>query len=133
VIRQTDPNTPSAQAPATHTPDGAPPKPTTKPQPPASKVLLKDSGNGDKKTATFHVDGDWKLTFNCRSDNQYLSTTDLYITIYNSDGTYDSDISHTCSRTYGGDQSIEHAPFSGDKYLDVSAYGATWDVTIESI
>jgi len=115
--------TPTQQA-AGPTATNAPPKAT-----PAPKIVLKASGKGAKKTETFSVDGQWKLSYNCQNTTA-ISTFPLFITVYTADGDYADSVSYDCAKKYGGDSSIQHD--GGKFYLDINT-GVPWDVTVEDI
>ncbi len=94
---------------ATGTPGTPKSQPTATPKP--NPVVFKTSGNGQKRTATFHVvdASSWTLHYDCRNTTS-LNTFPFYVTVYTSDGSYYDQASYTCTRTYGGSASRVSCP-----------------------
>lgn len=111
------------------TPKATAAQPTATPKP-AAKSVLKLSGTGEKQSSTFHVNGQWKLTYHCDNSTS-LETVPFYVNVYNSDGsaTLDS-VSLDCPKGGVSDETVIHD--GGDKYLKILAM-SPWSLEVVDI
>ena len=113
--------TTAQQATATHTPT-----PTPAPQK-HWQVTHTFQGNGAKKTETFTVGSDWKISWSCQGDVANNIDAPLYINVYNQDGGLTDSPNTTCKataqKTIG--ETEEHA--AGSYYLDINS-GIDWTI-----
>lgn len=104
----------------------AQPQATAKP-----KTVLTMSGNGDKSTATFHVDGDWQIDYTCNNTTG-IDGAPFAIFVYPKGETqdYNDVIDYSCPKGKSADVSVEHQ--GGDVYLKVIA-ATKWTITVTDI
>ncbi len=89
------------------------------------------TGNGNKKTAVFHVGNDWKIVWAC-DPASFDGSYNVMVDVKNSDNT-DLDmaaINTICKAGNTGDFTEEHQ--GGDVYLDINSEGA-WKVQIQEL
>lgn len=89
------------------------------------------TGTGAKKTETFTVGNDWKITWTCQGTDGIDAP--LYVIVYGSDGSIidPNAVSTTCkAASPTTDSSEEHQ--GGAIYLDVNA-GISWTLTISEL
>ena len=125
----TDTTTTNIQASST-TP-GAQDTPQATVKPKTWTVTHTFTGNGSKKTGTFSVPSDWKITWSCQETDGI--DAQLFISIYNSDATpFDSGPDTTCKasgpKTTG--ETEEHQ--AGNVYLDINT-AIPWSISIQEL
>jgi hypothetical protein len=90
------------------------------------------TGTGAKKTETFAIADDWKITWTCQGTDGIDAP--LFVIVYNSDGTMadPSAVSTTCKADGPAttDTSEEHQ--GGNVYLDINT-GIAWTLTIQEL
>ena len=98
---------------------------------PAAKSVLKMSGSGEKNSATFHVDGQWKIVYHCENHSAYISTAPFYVNVYQGNGDITLDgISEDCTKSGVDGETIIHS--GGDYYLKVLAMDK-WSIEVVDI
>lgn len=88
-------------------------------------------GNGIKKTATFAVPDDWKLTWTCNPSSFFGNQYNVIVTVYNADNTpADVAVNALCKKGTTSDTTEEHQ--AGTVYLSINSEGA-WAVQVQEL
>ncbi len=115
------------------------PRPTNTPTPTATPThtpqwtaIQTFQGNGNKKTQTFSVPGDWRIAWSCDPTSSYFGSYNLIVDVDNSDGSYldPGAINTICKSGNTSDQTEEHQ--GGTVYLDVQSEAA-WTIQIQTL
>ena len=92
------------------------------------------TGSGTKKTATFTVGNDWKITYSCSGMARIAENGFLGVAIYDADGSIANPaaINATCkfSSAITNGETEEHQ--GGQVYLSISGTG-NWTVTVQEL
>lgn len=148
AVAHTSSNTPNtnnqqASTAPTATPTATPtfgpsptPSPTNTPRPTATPThapqwtaIQTFQGNGNKKTETFSVPNDWRISWSC-DPSSFGGSYNVIVDVYNSDGS-DFDlgaINTICQSGNTSNETEEHQ--SGTVYLDIQSE-AVWTIQIE--
>jgi hypothetical protein len=126
TVAQTTPATSQGQTKA------ATSKPTQAPtKAPQWQTTQTFSGDGTKKTGTFTVADNWKLSWKCDPASFSGYQYNVIVTIYGSDNTmHDVAINTLCKSGNTSGETEEHT--GGSIYLDVNSEGS-WNVTIQEL
>jgi hypothetical protein len=117
-------NTQPTQAPAT-------PTPTPTQVPKTWQMTHTYNGNGQKKTETITVPGDWKLQWTCDPTSFSIGEYNLAVTVTATDNTpVDLAVNTICKDGNTSGETEEHQ--GGQVFLDVNSEAA-WTITIQEL